>query len=152
MDKITNPSFGKRLRELRNSTGQTQKQLSEKLGVADRTIRHLEHGDYVPTAEMQADLAGIFGISVDELMSSEVLILSGGAEVVRRLRPYVLLHLTESGRQMRKAGDEILELERQPVIDGASKYRMSVLKEQLRGQSRYFGQILRDLSIAESQK
>ena len=66
MDQIR---FGKFLAALRRREGLTQEALGKKLGVTNKTISRWENGNYMPDIEMIGLLAGIFGISTDELLN-----------------------------------------------------------------------------------
>lgn len=56
------PSFGQRLRELRDAAGLTQKGLAEKAGVALRTVSSLEQGLYDATFPTVLALAAALGV------------------------------------------------------------------------------------------
>lgn len=68
--------IGSKIKELRKSQGMTQKEVAEKLQLlgyefSDLTILRIEQGKrFVPDYEV-AILADFFGISADELLSSE---------------------------------------------------------------------------------
>jgi len=61
------------LRELRVSKGETQKQLSALLGIAERNYRRYEAGEVDPTASKLILLADYFNVSVDYLIGQVTL-------------------------------------------------------------------------------
>ncbi len=60
--------LGQRLKELRESKGLTQKQLSEKLNIHSVTYLHYEKEQREPPLSLLADMAVFFGVSVDYLL------------------------------------------------------------------------------------
>lgn len=60
--------LGQRLRELREEEGLTQKQVAEKLGISSVTYLHYEKAQREPSLSMLADIAKLFGVSVDYLL------------------------------------------------------------------------------------
>ncbi len=62
---------GNFLRELRKSTGFTQEQVAEKLGVSSRTISRWETGAYMPDISMLVDIADIYDVDVREIIDGE---------------------------------------------------------------------------------
>ena len=63
--------LGKRLKELREESGLTQKQVSEKLGVNSVTYLHYEKAQREPPLALLADMAAFFDVSVDYLLGLE---------------------------------------------------------------------------------
>lgn len=61
-------SLGKNISELRKSAGLTQAQLAEGLGVSVAAVSKWERGAAVPELAMLAELAELFGVSVDALI------------------------------------------------------------------------------------
>lgn len=60
--------FGERLKELRNTTGETQKDMAQLLGLKyDRTYRQYELGKIDPPSSKAQKLADHFGVSLDYL-------------------------------------------------------------------------------------
>jgi len=51
----------RRLLELRALTGETQKQLAERIGMTDSMISRLERGDHAPNLETLCRIANAFG-------------------------------------------------------------------------------------------
>ena len=65
--------IGKFIQEKRKSVNLTQEELAEKLGVTDRAVSKWERGLNMPDASIMLDLTNILGISVNELLSGEVI-------------------------------------------------------------------------------
>ncbi len=57
-----------RLRELRKETGETQVQVAEAIGIAERNYQRFEAGGNLPNLENAWKLADHFGVSVDYLI------------------------------------------------------------------------------------
>ena len=65
--------IGKFITECRKKKGLTQMQLAEKLNITDRAISKWERGLAMPDSSIMLELCSILGISVNELLSGEVL-------------------------------------------------------------------------------
>lgn len=63
--------IGEFLAQLRREKGLTQEQLGEQLGVTNKTISRWENGNYLPPAEMLQLMSGIYGVSINEILSGE---------------------------------------------------------------------------------
>ena len=61
-------AFGKRLREIRERRGLSQKQLAELLKTDVMQVSRYERGIGLPSAESCVELAGILRVSTDELL------------------------------------------------------------------------------------
>ena len=70
MDQI---KIGKFIAECRKKQNLTQGQLAEKLGITDRAISKWENGRAMPDSSLMLDLCSILNISVNELLSGEVI-------------------------------------------------------------------------------
>ena len=70
MDQI---KIGKFISECRKKQNLTQSQLAEKLGITDRAISKWENGRAMPDASLMLDLCSILNISVNDLLSGEVI-------------------------------------------------------------------------------
>ena len=70
MDQI---KIGKFIAECRKKHSLTQGQLAEKLGITDRAISKWENGRAMPDSSLMLDLCSILNISVNELLSGEVI-------------------------------------------------------------------------------
>ena len=65
--------IGKFIAERRKDRGFTQAQLAEMLGVTDRAVSKWETGRSLPDASIMLDLCAILGITVNDLLSGEVI-------------------------------------------------------------------------------
>lgn len=63
--------IGKFIAELRKKQGLTQEQLGEELGVSNKTVSRWETGVYLPPAESLLAMSGLFGISINEILSGK---------------------------------------------------------------------------------
>ena len=64
-------NIGENIRRLRRAADMTQEQLADKLGVAYQSVSRWENGTTYPDMELLPVLAGIFGVTVDELIGME---------------------------------------------------------------------------------
>lgn len=69
MDQV---KIGKFIAERRKSASLTQMQLAEKLGLTDRAISKWETGKSLPDSSVMLQLCDILGITVNDLLSGEV--------------------------------------------------------------------------------
>lgn len=60
-----------RLKELREATGLTQKEVGEKVGVSRQAINAIETGKFDPSIWLAYDLSKLFGISIESLFDFE---------------------------------------------------------------------------------
>ena len=60
--------MGKRLKELREERGYTQKQVADKLGLNSVTYLHYEKEQREPPLGLLADMAQLYGVTVDYLL------------------------------------------------------------------------------------
>ena len=58
-----------KIKDYREKAGLKQSELAEKVNVRRETIVHLENGRYNPSLKLAMDLAGFFGVSVEELFT-----------------------------------------------------------------------------------
>jgi transcriptional regulator with XRE-family HTH domain len=65
---MTLKRFGKRLRELREARGWSQRQLAERCGVPLRSEMNWEQGRSLPKLENVIDLAWGLGMTLDDLL------------------------------------------------------------------------------------
>lgn len=63
--------IGTFLAQLRKEQGLTQEQLGEKLWVTNKTVSRWETGAYLPPAEMLVELSGLYGLTINELLSGQ---------------------------------------------------------------------------------
>ena len=64
---------GKFIARMRREKEMTQAQLGERLGVTNKTVSRWETGKYMPDISMLSDLSRELGITVNELLSGELL-------------------------------------------------------------------------------
>ena len=64
--------IGKFIAERRKKAGLTQMQLAEKLGITDRAVSKWETGKALPDSSIMLELCGILGITVNDLLTGEV--------------------------------------------------------------------------------
>ena len=72
MDQI---KIGKFIAECRKDKGLTQMQLAESLHITDRAVSKWERGRSMPDSSIMLELSNILGISVNELLNGEKLIM-----------------------------------------------------------------------------
>lgn len=60
-----------RVKELREASGLTQKELGEKLRVSRQAVNAIETGKFDPSIWLAYDLAIYFGLSIEELFDFE---------------------------------------------------------------------------------
>ena len=77
MDQI---KIGKFIAECRKKNNLTQMQLAEKLNITDRAISKWENGKAMPDSSIMLDLCNELKISVNELLSGEVIELNNYSE------------------------------------------------------------------------
>jgi transcriptional regulator with XRE-family HTH domain len=65
---MDNEKLGKNIRSLRNQKGWTQIDLAEKLGLTQGIITAYENNAKKPSLEKITTLAGLFGVTTDELI------------------------------------------------------------------------------------
>lgn len=67
--------FGEKIKKLRTQRDMTQEQLASKLFISRTAISKWESGRGYPSIDLLKDIAKIFDVSVDELLSSEEIIV-----------------------------------------------------------------------------
>ena len=70
--EVTKMTLGQKITELRKTQGLTQEKLSEKLGVSRQTISNWEADSTNPDINQAKEIAEIFQVSLDDLLSVEV--------------------------------------------------------------------------------
>ena len=95
MDQI---KIGKFIAECRKQKNLTQMQLSEKLGITDKAISKWERGIAMPDSSIMLDLCEILGISVNELLCGEKIIMENNNQKNEQL----LLDLAKEINQKNK--------------------------------------------------
>ena len=87
---MRNRTFGMLIAEYRKEKGMTQLDLAEKMGVTDKAVSKWERDLSYPDVNSLPKLAGIFGISVDQLMQ----IKTNDRPVANRIIPIVFKALS----------------------------------------------------------
>ena len=82
MDQI---KIGKFIAECRKKNNLTQMQLAEKLNITDRAISKWENGKAMPDSSIMLDLCNILKISVNELLSGEMISMENKNEKQEQL-------------------------------------------------------------------
>ena len=82
MDQL---KIGKFISERRKAQGMTQMQLAENLGITDRAVSKWETGRSLPDASIMLDLCAVLGISVNDLLSGEVIMENYNKEMEKKI-------------------------------------------------------------------
>ena len=101
MDQV---KIGKFIAECRKKNNLTQMQLAEKLNITDRAISKWENGKAMPDSSIMLDLCSELKISVNELLSGEVINMENYNEKVEK-------NLLEMVKQKEEADKKLLQLE-----------------------------------------
>jgi len=101
MDQI---KIGKFISERRKASGLTQMQLAEILNITDRAVSKWETGRSLPDASIMLDLCKELKISVNDLLSGEVVTVDNYNEKSEQL-------LLEMAKQKEEADKRLLKLE-----------------------------------------
>ena len=64
-------AIGKRLAEMRKRRDMTQFELADKLGISSQAVSNWERGNSMPDISKLPEIAGIFEVSVDELLGAD---------------------------------------------------------------------------------
>lgn len=97
-------SLGAFIAQLRKEKGLTQKQLSEILGVSDKTVSHWEREESAPDISILPILANTLGVTVDELLKGEV---NPPINAVSQFAPISIMNKTPNGYRMFKIANVI---------------------------------------------
>ena len=119
MDQI---KTGKFIAERRKFKSLTQEQLGEKLGVTNKTISRWETGKYMPDIDKLQELAEILNISVNELLSGEL--LESKEEIVKKADENIVKAMSESAFTLK---DKIHFCKRKWLKDHAFQIVVSVI-------------------------
>ena len=65
-------SWNENLRLCRERHGYLQKQLSDQLGISERTLQRYESGESEPTASILIKLSKIYDMSIDAILGNEI--------------------------------------------------------------------------------
>ena len=101
MDQI---KIGKFIASRRKTLNLTQMQLAEQLGITDRAVSKWENGKTLPDATIMLDLCGILGISVNDLLTGEVVTMENYNEKMEK-------NLLDALEAKQKADKNLLNLE-----------------------------------------
>ena len=101
MDQV---KIGKFIAECRKKNNFTQMQLAEKLNITDRAISKWENGKAMPDSSIMLDLCNELKISVNELLSGEVIEMKDYNENVEK-------NLIEMVKEKENADKRLLKLE-----------------------------------------
>ncbi len=96
--------IGKFIAECRKQKNLTQMQLAEKLNITDKAISKWERGLSLPDSSIMLELCGILGITVNDLLSGEVISMDHYNKKLEK-------NLLEVIRQKEKADKQLLSLE-----------------------------------------
>ena len=96
--------IGKFIAECRKKNNLTQAQLAEKLNITDRAISKWENGKAMPDSSIMLELCEILKISVNELLSGEVIKMENYNEIAEE-------NLLEMERQKEESDRRMLRLE-----------------------------------------
>jgi len=64
--------IGKFIAALRRREGLTQQELGERLGVTNKTVSRWENGNYMPDISTLEALSGMFGLSINDILSCRI--------------------------------------------------------------------------------
>lgn len=101
MDQI---KIGQFIAEQRKKANLTQMQLAEKLNITDRAVSKWETGKSMPDSSLMLDLCGLLKISVNDLLSGEVVTMENYNETIEK-------NLLEMVKQKETADKRLLSLE-----------------------------------------
>jgi transcriptional regulator with XRE-family HTH domain len=93
VDPVLRAAVGARIKELRKQRGWTMKELAAKLGILHTHLAKYEAGLHAPPLEKFVQLAGLFGVSVDYLITGRQ----------ADARPIQSIHLLERFRALEAA-------------------------------------------------
>ncbi|MBR3588350.1 MAG: helix-turn-helix domain-containing protein [Clostridia bacterium] len=82
MDQV---KIGRFIAECRKNVRLTQKQLAEKLNITDRAVSKWETGKALPDSSIMLELCRILGITVNDLLSGEVISMENSNQVNEQL-------------------------------------------------------------------
>ena len=96
--------IGRSIAESRKEQKLTQMQLAEKLGITDRAVSKWETGKSLPDASIMLELCGLLKITVNDLLSGEVVSMNNYNEKSEK-------NLLEMIKQKEQADKRLLSLE-----------------------------------------
>ncbi len=101
MDQV---KIGKFIAECRKKNGLTQMQLAEKLNITDRAVSKWENGKSLPDSSIMLELCAVLGISVNDLLSGEVVTMNNYDENLEK-------NLIKMVKEKEKADERLLSIE-----------------------------------------
>ena len=101
MDQV---KIGKFIAQFRKKANLTQLQLAERLGITDRAISKWETGKTLPDSSIMLELCGILGITVNDLLSGEVVTMDHYNKALEN-------NLLEMVKQKQEADKRLLKVE-----------------------------------------
>ena len=101
MDQV---KIGKFIADCRKKANLTQMQLAEKLGITDRAVSKWETGKSLPDSSIMLELCGTLGITVNDLLSGEVVTMDNYNEQKEK-------HLLEMVKQKEENDRRLLRME-----------------------------------------
>ena len=117
-----NMIIGENIRKLRKQKGTTQEALADYLAVTPQAISRWESGAGYPAIEYLPDLAGFFGVSVDELLGVRL-----SEREARRERVYQAISEIEAGEGYTPAAFELIR-QAQAEFPGDLKIRLALAR------------------------
>ncbi len=96
--------IGKFIAECRKKCGLTQVQLAEKLNITDRAVSKWENGKSLPDSSIMLDLCELLNISVNDLLSGEVVTVNNYDENLEK-------NLIKMVKEKEKADERLLSIE-----------------------------------------
>lgn len=96
--------IGRFIAECRKKNNLTQMQLAEKLNITDRTVSKWENGKSMPDSSVMLDLCGILKITVNDLLSGEIVSVDNYNENLEK-------NLLEMVKEKEQADKRFLSLE-----------------------------------------
>ena len=100
MDQI---KIGKFIAECRKNVNLTQMQLAEKLNITDRAVSKWETGKSLPDSSIMLDLCELLGISVNDLLNGEVIVMENYKEKSEELLLEMVKEKEEIDKMLLKA-------------------------------------------------
>ena len=97
MDQI---KIGRFIAERRKQVELTQAQLAEKLNITDRAVSKWETGKTMPDSSIMLELCDILGISVNDLLSGEVVTMENNQQEMQKILLSMVKEKEEADRRL----------------------------------------------------
>ena len=88
---------GLRIQSLRKQQGLTQEQLSTLLGIGERYLRKIEHGDASGSLDLLIEIAAYFGVTLDYLLLGNTVL---STKELKRQIHHLIISLTDFEQMM----------------------------------------------------